>query len=114
MYSPDLQAFGAHLVLVEHLEHEARKVAGIALRKELLVDFLEALKPEQHIRTYVRKTKGCTASVSIPFGQSLTKPLYHCLISFSVTKNNQALKIPNAKIENQKMRKKKAKIEIFL
>lgn len=26
-----------------------------------------------------------TASVSIPFGQSRTNPLYHCLISFSVT-----------------------------
>lgn len=43
-----------------------------------------------------------TASVSIPFGQSRTKPLYHCLISFSVTKmdNNKSFIIDISSTQN--------------
>jgi hypothetical protein len=57
------------------------------LRKELFIDFNEALeKTKENIRSARKDAfRTITCSVSNPFGQSLRNPLCHCLISFSVT-----------------------------
>lgn len=46
----------AHVILVEDAKHQRSKLAGIALREKLLVDFDETLLGEQSVRTVFQES----------------------------------------------------------
>lgn len=70
----------SHIVLIENTKHQRGKLARIALREKLLVDFNETLEESKNVVLKNRlvnrpNVRHITCSVSNPFGQSLRKPL---------------------------------------
>ena len=68
----------AHIILIEHSEHERGELARVSMGEELRVDFDEASLREQPVRTILQESFVPTIKYQILLRQTLYEPNAVC------------------------------------